>query len=72
VTNKPELRTYHNARGDGKVIGIEFLDAEGGEIKAVCFGDAAERYAELFQAGKVYDISKVVLGRCCSTRHRTP
>jgi len=27
----------------------------------VCFGDAAERYAELFQAGKVYDISKGTL-----------
>jgi replication factor A1 len=36
VTNKPELRTYHNARGDGKVIGIEFLDAEAGGHSEQC------------------------------------
>ena len=47
VTNAPSMRTYHNARGDGKVLGVDLLDAEGGEIKAVCFGDAAERYAEV-------------------------
>ena len=67
VTNQPTLRSYHNARGDGKVLNVDLLDAEGGEIKAVCFGDAAERFAELFQAGRVYDISK---GQMQAVRNR--
>ena len=61
VTNQPTLRTYHNAKGDGKVLNVDLLDAEGGEIKAVCFGDTAEMYAEKFQHGKVYDVSKANL-----------
>ena len=61
VTNQPTLRTYHNAKGDGKVLNVDLLDAEGGEIKAVCFGDTAELYAEKFVAGKVYDVSKAQL-----------
>jgi replication factor A1 len=62
VTNIPALRTYHNQKGDGKLLGVEFLDAEGGEIKAVCFGDVAEHFANKFQAGHVYDVSKASLG----------
>ena len=61
VTNQPTLRTYHNAKGDGKVLNVDLLDAEGGEIKAVCFGDTAEAYAEKFRAGVVYDVSKAQL-----------
>ena len=61
VTNQPTLRTYHNAKGYGKVLNVDLLDAEGGEIKAVCFGDTAEMYAEKFRAGAVYDVSKAQL-----------
>ena len=39
--------------------GLSLLDAEGGEIKAVAFGDSAERFADVFQHGRVYDVSKV-------------
>ena len=58
VTNNPEIRTYHNHKGDGKVFNVELLDAEGGEIKAVAFGDTAERFADVFRAGSVYELSK--------------
>ena len=58
VTNQPNIRSYHNARGDGKVLNVDLLDAEGGEIKAVCFNDTAERFSQVFQAGRVYDIQK--------------
>ena len=42
-------------------MNVDLLDAEGGEIKAVCFGDAAERFHEVFQPGRVYDVSKGTL-----------
>ena len=58
VTNQPAIRTWHNARGDGKVLNVDLLDSEGGEIKAVCFNDTAEKFSQVFQGGRVYDISK--------------
>ena len=58
ITNNLELRSYSNARGEGKVLGFELLDDEGGEIKAVCFGDVAVRFSEELRQGVVYEISK--------------
>ena len=51
------------------MLNVDLLDAEGGEIKAVCFGDAAERYGEVFQAGRVYDISKGTLSTVRNPRY---
>merc|ERR1719477_370754 len=36
-TKKDNMRHYHNQRGEGKLFGMDFLDAEGTEIRAVCF-----------------------------------
>ena len=61
ITSKLELRSYHNQKGEGKVLGFEILDADGGEMKAVCFGDTAIRFSQELVSGGVYEISKAQL-----------
>ncbi|XP_015920041.1 replication protein A 70 kDa DNA-binding subunit [Parasteatoda tepidariorum] len=60
VTNKTPLRTYSNARGEGKLFSMNLLD-ESGEIKATAFNDAAGKYYDLIEVGKVYYLSKAQL-----------
>ena len=61
VTTPIEVRTWHNAKGEGKVLGFDVVDAEGNEMKVVCFGDCALNLAEKMQQYGVYEISKATL-----------
>ncbi|XP_050376905.1 replication protein A 70 kDa DNA-binding subunit B [Argentina anserina] len=58
VTNKGNLRTYTNARGEGCVFNVELTDEDGTEIQATMFNEAAKKLYEKFQLGKVYYVSK--------------
>jgi len=60
VTSKAPLRTFkqRNGSGFGKVFHVELLDAEGGEIRASFFNDAAEKHFELMEVGKCFTLSK--------------
>ncbi|KAF2734725.1 replication protein-like protein A 70 kDa DNA-binding subunit [Polyplosphaeria fusca] len=55
-TNKGDIKTWHNARGEGKLFSVNLLD-ESGEIRATGFNDAVDRLYDLFQEGVVYYIS---------------
>lgn len=57
VSYKGDLRTWSNARGEGKLFSVNFLD-ESDEIKASAFNETAERGYKLLEEGKVYYISK--------------
>mmetsp|Transcript_68583 Transcript_68583/g.125068 ORF Transcript_68583/g.125068 Transcript_68583/m.125068 type:complete len:459 (+) Transcript_68583:95-1471(+) len=60
VTNKGPLRTF-NKQGSatqGKVFHVELLDAEGGEIRASFFNDAADRLFNVLEPGKCFTLSK--------------
>ncbi len=57
VTQKDDMRTYTNAKGEGKVFSMDLLDREGTEIRATCFNDAVDKWYSVFQVGKVYKIS---------------
>ncbi|KAL6178695.1 hypothetical protein ACLB2K_050213 [Fragaria x ananassa] len=57
VTAKSELRTYTNARGEGKVFNFDLIDSSG-EIRVTCFNPVAEEFFSLIEVGKVYRISK--------------
>ncbi|KFK27878.1 hypothetical protein AALP_AA8G440900 [Arabis alpina] len=61
VTNKGIMRNYKNARGEGCVFNVELTDEEGTQIQATMFNDAARKFYERFQLGKVYYISKGTL-----------
>ena len=57
VSYKGELRTWSNAKGEGKVFSVNFLD-ESDEIKASAFNETAEKAYNILEEGKVYYISK--------------
>ncbi|KAL1566380.1 Replication protein A 70 kDa DNA-binding subunit B [Salvia divinorum] len=61
VTGKGNMRTYRNARGEGCVFNVELTDEDGTQIQATMFNDAAKKFFDKFQMGKVYFISKGTL-----------
>lgn len=48
VTSKTNIRTWSNARGEGKLFSMDLMD-ESGEIRATCFNDACDKYYEMIQ-----------------------
>ncbi|KAK4750457.1 hypothetical protein SAY87_003939 [Trapa incisa] len=61
VTNKGFMRTYKNARGEGCVFNVELTDEEGTQIQATMFNEAAKKFYDKLEMGKVYYISKGTL-----------
>eukprot|EP00808_Paulinella_micropora_P019634 g74900.t1 len=60
VTKKGDMRTWQNQRsgGEGKLFSVDLLDAEGGQIRATMFNDAADKFFPILQQDKVYILSK--------------
>ncbi|PRQ31127.1 putative nucleic acid-binding protein [Rosa chinensis] len=59
--NKGTMHTYTNARGQGRVFNVELTDEDGAELQATMFNEAARKFFEKFQLGKVYYVSKGAL-----------
>ncbi|KAF1662578.1 Replication protein A 70 kDa DNA-binding subunit, partial [Aptenodytes patagonicus] len=60
VTQKGQIRTWSNSRGEGKLFSIELVD-ESGEIRATAFNDQADKFFPLIELNKVYYFTKGVL-----------
>jgi len=60
VTNKSAIRTYSNARGDGKLFNVELID-QTGEIRANGFNEQVDKFYDLLQIDQVYYISRATL-----------
>lgn len=60
VSYKGDIKTWHNQRGEGKLLNVNFLDTSG-EIRATAFNDNATAFNEILQEGKVYYVSKARL-----------
>lgn len=58
VTAKSDIRTWSNARGEGKLFSIDLLDKAGGQIRATMFGDACDKFFQVFQENNVYSVSR--------------
>lgn len=56
VSQKSDIKTWHNKNGEGKLFSVNFLD-ESGEIRATGFNDAVDSWYEILQEGSVYYIS---------------
>lgn len=56
VTTKSQIKKWTNERGEGRLFSVTFLDHTG-EIRMTCFNDVADKYFDLLQENKVYDIS---------------
>ncbi|EIN07090.1 replication factor-a protein [Punctularia strigosozonata HHB-11173 SS5] len=57
VTQKSDIRTWSNQRGEGKLFNVTLMD-ESGEIRGTGFNDVVDALYEKFQEGKVYFISR--------------
>lgn len=60
VTAKSGMRSWSNAKGEGKLFSMDLMD-ESGEIRATAFRDAADKFYDLIEVDKVYYISKCQL-----------
>ena len=60
VTSKSAVRTWSNAKGEGKLFSMDLMD-ESGEIRATAFRDAVDKYYDMIEVDKVYFISKCQL-----------
>lgn len=56
VTNKSEVKHWHNRNGEGKLFSVTLLD-DSGEVKATGFNDQCDMFFDLLQEGNVYYIS---------------
>ncbi|GEQ67870.1 hypothetical protein JCM33374_g1536 [Metschnikowia sp. JCM 33374] len=57
VSYKGDIRTWSNAKGEGKLFNVNFLD-ESDEIRATAFNEMADKYYNLLEEGKVYYVTK--------------
>ena len=57
ILKKAELRQYKNARGEGVILSLDLIDAEGTMIQATCFNDTAKKFDEQVEQDKVYKIA---------------
>nr|XP_003469585.2 replication protein A 70 kDa DNA-binding subunit [Cavia porcellus] len=57
VTNKSQIRTWSNSRGEGKLFSLELVD-ESGEIRAAAFNEQVDKFFPLIEVNKVYYFSK--------------
>uniref|UniRef100_A0A1B6CV81 Replication protein A subunit n=1 Tax=Clastoptera arizonana TaxID=38151 RepID=A0A1B6CV81_9HEMI len=60
VTSKSPIRTWSNAKGEGKLFSIDLVD-ESGEIRATAFKEQCDKFYDMIEVNKVYFISKCTL-----------
>ncbi|KAG7308878.1 hypothetical protein JYU34_006140 [Plutella xylostella] len=60
VMSKGPIRTWSNAKGEGKLFSMDLCD-ESGEIRATAFRDAVDKYYDMLQVDKVYYFSRCQL-----------
>lgn len=58
VTQKQPVKTYTNARGEGRLFSVVLVDAHRGEIKATFFNDGVDVFWDVLQVNKVYTFSR--------------
>ncbi|WVR06269.1 hypothetical protein IAU60_003299 [Kwoniella sp. DSM 27419] len=57
VTQKSDIKHWSNARGEGKLFSVTFMD-ETGEIRATGFNEAVDNFYNLLEEGKVFFVSR--------------
>lgn len=57
VTNKSDIRTWSNAKGEGSLFSVDLLDSSGTDIRATMFKEAVDKFYNLLEQGQVYTFS---------------
>lgn len=60
VINKSNIRTYNNAKGEGRLFNVEFMDSTG-VIRATGFNEQLDKFYETLTIDNVYYVSKATL-----------
>lgn len=60
IGNKTPIRTFENARGQGKIFSCDLVD-QSGAIRATAFNSECEKFYPILQVGKVFYIAKATL-----------
>jgi replication factor A1 len=55
VTQKSNIRSWSNSRGEGTLFSMNLLD-ESGEIKATAFKEQVDKFYEMIEVNKVCNI----------------
>ena len=53
VTNKSQVRSWSNSRGEGKLFSINLAD-ESGEIRATAFRESVDKFYNFIEVNKVW------------------
>eukprot|EP00898_Chlorokybus_atmophyticus_P002303 jgi/Chlat1/3073/Chrsp21S03384 len=61
VAAKSDIRRYHNAKGEGKLASVDFVDSESWDMRATMFNDAVDKYYDMLEVGRIYFVSKAQL-----------
>ncbi|GMH90990.1 hypothetical protein TrST_g6866 [Triparma strigata] len=57
ITNKGDMRTWNNAKGEGCLFSIDILDASGMDIRGTFFKEDANKWFNVLEVDKVYTFS---------------
>jgi replication factor A1 len=60
VTNKSPIRTYHNAKGEGKLFNFDLSDSTS-EIRCSGFNESVDKFYDMLNIDSVYFISRASL-----------
>lgn len=60
VMSKSGIRTWSNAKGEGKLFSMDIMD-ESGEIRVTAFKEQCDKYYDMIEVDKVYYITKCQL-----------
>ncbi|XP_057837130.1 replication protein A 70 kDa DNA-binding subunit A-like [Cryptomeria japonica] len=58
VINKRKMHQYNTPKSSGQVFNFDMIDAEGTEVRIMCFGDIAEMHYHRVEPGAYYYLSK--------------
>jgi len=61
VTKIYPERSWKNDKGEGRLQGMELMDAYGGMIEATMFNNDIDKFKPILQEGKVYLISNALV-----------
>jgi replication factor A1 len=57
LTDKSDIRTWSNAKGEGSLFSIELLDESGTDIRGTFFKEAVDKFYNMLQVGQVYQVT---------------
>mmetsp|Transcript_20556 Transcript_20556/g.41748 ORF Transcript_20556/g.41748 Transcript_20556/m.41748 type:complete len:654 (-) Transcript_20556:124-2085(-) len=57
ITEKSDIRTWSNAKGEGSLFSITILDTSGVDVKCTFFKEAVDKFYGMLEEGRIYTFS---------------